>query len=175
MTTMFFSLLDWVFFKDLPIEKSQCNPPFIDNPLNKVSTHPVVRPHVLLSNPKEVLQWSLPTCSETDSDELHRKYEVTQSQCTNSNCAVSLSFLETLFSLSTWQSTQSWLELVLVYQEMMTDGLIHLHGNCLPCHLAPQCFPQDNLLNYISVLCLWSYHPLIANRKWTEPNCSEIN
>lgn len=39
--------------------------------LNKLSTYPVVRPHVLLSNPKEVLQRCLPTCSETQgSDKL---------------------------------------------------------------------------------------------------------
>lgn len=47
--------------------------------VHKLSTYPVVGPHVLLSNPEEVLQWSLPTCSEThSSDDLHSENAVTQ-------------------------------------------------------------------------------------------------
>lgn len=57
--------------------------------LNQLSTYPVVRPHVLLSNPKEVLQRSLPTCSEThSSDELSM---FTQLQYTN--CAGGQTFI----------------------------------------------------------------------------------
>lgn len=32
-------------------------------------TYPIVRPHVLLSNPKEILQWSLPTWAETHNSD----------------------------------------------------------------------------------------------------------
>lgn len=140
--------------------------------LNDLSTHPVVRPHVLLSNPKEVLQWSLPTCSEKGgSDERHWEHVVSHRHNGQTQTVPLVWVSQTLPSLSALQSTKSWLKSGLVYQEMMKHGLIYLCCSCPRCHLALQCFAQDNLLHHIKLLCsfaLSSTKSLFLNEKWQQ-------
>lgn len=72
--------------------------------LNQLSTYPVVGPHVLLSNPKEVLQRSLPTCSET-----HSSVELSMLHNCNARTQTALVVRRSLalLGLSARQSTQS--------------------------------------------------------------------
>lgn len=141
---------------------------------SKSPTHPVVWPHVLLSNPQEVLQWSFPTCTaEThSSDEPHwekRSCTITTKQTV---LLVWVFYIYKLSGLSTPQSGQSWLKSVLVCWEMKTHGLIRLHCKRLRRRLVLFLFAQDNLLQWHQAF-LWRIYDLLRARR-KEVNTSTL-